>query len=31
MISGCPEVTVREYAKVDDVDRILEDFFAELR
>ncbi|MFL5483194.1 MAG: nucleoside 2-deoxyribosyltransferase [Gemmatimonadaceae bacterium] len=31
MISGCPQVTVREYAKVDDVDRILEEFFAGLR
>jgi len=31
MISGCPDVTVREYAKVDDVDRILEEFFAALR
>jgi 2'-deoxynucleoside 5'-phosphate N-hydrolase len=31
MISGCPDVTVREYAKVDDVDRILEEFFAGLR
>lgn len=28
MISGCPGVTVREYARVDDVDRILEDFFS---
>jgi hypothetical protein len=28
MISGCPAVTVREYAQVDDVDRILEDFFS---
>jgi nucleoside 2-deoxyribosyltransferase len=31
MISGCPELTVREYASVDDVDQILEEFFAELR
>ena len=28
MISGCPGVTVREYGKVDDADRILEDFFS---
>ena len=28
MISGCPGVTVREYAKVDDADRILEEFFS---
>lgn len=31
MISGCPDVTVREYAGVDDVDRIFEEFFADLR
>jgi len=31
MISGCPELTVSEYASVDDVDQILEEFFAELR
>jgi nucleoside 2-deoxyribosyltransferase len=31
MISGCPDVTVREYAKVEDVDRIFEEYFAELR
>jgi 2'-deoxynucleoside 5'-phosphate N-hydrolase len=28
MISGCPGVTVREYAKVDDTDRILAEFFS---
>jgi hypothetical protein len=31
MISGCPDVTVREYAKVDDVDQIFAEFFADLR
>ena len=31
MISGCPGVTVREYANVDEVDEILETFFGELR
>jgi nucleoside 2-deoxyribosyltransferase len=31
MISGCPDVTLREYAQVDDVDRIFEEFFAKLR
>ncbi len=31
MISGCPDVTVREYAEVADVERIFEEFFAGLR
>lgn len=31
MISGCPGVTVREYAQVDEADEILEKFFDELR
>ena len=31
MISGSPDVTVREYTKVADVDRIFEEFFGELR
>ena len=30
MISGCPDVIVREYARVEDVDRIFEEFFSEL-
>ncbi len=28
MISGCPEVTVREYANVAETDSLLQDFFA---
>jgi nucleoside 2-deoxyribosyltransferase len=30
MISGCAGVTVRDYANVDDVDELLEQFFGEL-
>ena len=31
MISGCPDVIVREYARVEDVDDIFEEFFNQLR